>query len=99
MVVAEVEVELMAVKFCKVEEPVRRRLDKVERPPVAVNVPVKLAAEEMVWPLIKPEVMAPNVEFPAVRAVAKRLVEEAVVEKRLVVVAEVVVERVMLLKI
>jgi hypothetical protein len=37
-------------------------------------VPVRVAAEEMVWPL---------------RVVAKRLVEEAVVAKKLVVVAEV----------
>jgi len=87
VVVAFVEVELRAVKFCRVEDPESKRFERVVRPPVAVTVPVKLAADEIVWPLIKPEVIAPSVEFPAVRAVAKRLVEEAVVAKKLVVVA------------
>ena len=40
--------ELEAVKFWRVEEPVRRRFERVVRPAVAVRVPVKLAAEEMV---------------------------------------------------
>ncbi len=69
----------MAVNLWRVEEPVTRRLERVERPPVAVRVPVKFAADEIVWPLIRPEVIA----------VAKRLVVEALVEKKLVVVAEV----------
>jgi hypothetical protein len=59
-------------------------LERVERPAVAVRVPVKLAAELMVWPLINPEVMR-----PVVRLVEKRLVEDAVVAKKFVVVAEV----------
>ena len=46
--VAEVVVELMAVKFWRVEEALRRRLERLVRPPVAVSVPVKEAAEEMV---------------------------------------------------
>ena len=48
VVVALVPVAFTKVKFCKVEEPVRRRLAKVVSPPVAVTVPVKLAADEMV---------------------------------------------------
>ena len=92
VVVAEVPVAFTKVKFWRVDEPVRRRLERVERPPVTVRVPVKLAAEEMVWEFIKPEVMAPRVESPAVSAVAKRFVEDAVVANELVEVAEVVVE-------
>ena len=68
-------------------EPVSKRLERVERPPVAVRVPVKLAALEIVWLLILPEVMR-----PVLSEVLKRLVLEAVVEKKLVVVAEVEVE-------
>ena len=49
-----------------------------------LRVPVKSAAEEMVWELMAPEVMR-----PVLREVEKRLVLDAVVEKRLVVVAEV----------
>ncbi len=70
-------------------EPVRSKFESVVNPPVAFNVLVKLAALEIVWPLMRPEVIAPRVEFPAVRTVAKRLVELAVVEKKFVVVAEV----------
>ena len=70
------------MKFCRVVEPESKRLESEVRPPVAVSVPVKLAAEEIFWLLIKPEVMA-----PVLRAVEKRLVEDAVVAKRLVVVA------------
>ena len=79
-------------------EPERSRLERVVSPPVAVTVPVKLAAELIVWPLIKPEVMAPvvraplEVMLPVVKLVEKRLVEEAVVAKELVEVAAVVVE-------
>jgi hypothetical protein len=89
VVVAEVPVALRKVKFWRVLEPVRRRFESVVNPPVAVRVPVKLAVDEIVWPLIKPEVMAPRVEFPAVKVVVKRLVDEAVVAKELVVVAAV----------
>ena len=94
VVVAFVEVELREVKFWKVLEPVTRRFESEVKPPVAVSVPVKFAAEEMVWPFTVPEVM-----LPVLREVEKRFVEEAVVEKRLVEVAFVVVERVMLSKI
>ena len=48
VVVAWVPVALTKVKFCRVEEPVRRRVERVVSPPVAVRVPVKLAAEEIV---------------------------------------------------
>ncbi len=48
VVVAFVVVLFTPVKFCNVVEPVRRRFAKVANPPVAVSVPVKLAAEEMV---------------------------------------------------
>ena len=92
--VAWVPVALTKVKFCKVLDPERRRFERVVRPPVAVTVPVKLAAEEIVWPLIKPEVTAPRVALPVLREVEKRLVDEAVVEKKLVVVAEVPVAEV-----
>jgi hypothetical protein len=103
VVVAEVPVALTKVKFWRVEDPERSRLERVVSPPVAVSVPVKFAVDEIVWPLIKPEVIVPEVifprtEFPAVKLVVKRLVEEAVVAKELVEVAAVVVERVMLLK-
>ncbi len=55
-------------------EPDNKRLERVERPPVTVSVPVKLAELEIVWPLIKPEVTTPKLEL-----VEKRLVDEAVV--------------------
>jgi hypothetical protein len=54
VVVALVVVALIPVKFCRVEEPVTRRLESVERPPVAVKVvptasePVKLAVLDIV---------------------------------------------------
>jgi len=66
VVVAFVVVELSPVKFWRVEEPVTRRFESVERPPVAVRVvptlrePVRLAALEIVWPLMRPEVMVPE---------------------------------------
>jgi len=82
VVVAEVEVELIEVKFRSVEEPVRRRLERVERPPVTVRVPVKLAAAEIVWLLMLPEVMT-----PVLREVENKFVLEALVEKKFVVVA------------
>jgi hypothetical protein len=92
--VALVEVELIAVKFWRVDEPLTKRLERVAKPPVAVRVPVKLAALEIVWPLILPEVIK-----PVLRAVEKRLVEEALVAKKEVEVALVVVLLVMLSKI
>ena len=48
VVVAEVLVELIAVKFKRVELPESKRLEREVNPPVAVRVPVKLAAEEIV---------------------------------------------------
>jgi hypothetical protein len=75
--------------FCRVDEPVTRRFERVVRPAVAVMVPVKLAAAEMVCPLIKPEVIVPAVREPIVPLLEKRLVVDALVEKKLVVVAEV----------
>jgi len=48
VVVAEVPVALRKVKFWRVEEPVVKRLERVVKPPVALRVPVKLAADDMV---------------------------------------------------
>ena len=48
VLVALVDVEFKAVKFCKVVEPESNRLDSEVSPPVTVKVPVRLAAEEMV---------------------------------------------------
>ena len=76
-----VEVELRRVMFWKVLDPFNRRLESVVRPAVAVNVPVKLAALDIVWPLINPEVIRPAVKLPMLPLVEKRLVELAVVEK------------------
>jgi hypothetical protein len=106
-VVAFEVVALSAVKFWRVDEPLTCRLESVVSPPVAVKVvptasePVKLAADEIVCPLTRPEVIAPElivpvlmfprVEFPAVRFVVKRFVELAVVAKKFVDVAKVVV--------
>ena len=85
-------------------EPERSKLESEVSPPVAVMVPVKLAVEEIVCPLMRPVVRAPKVEAPATLSVPpivvlpvlseveKRLVELAVVEKKLVVVALVDVE-------
>ena len=75
------------------------RFAKVVSPLATLSVPVKLAADEIVWELIRPEVIAPSVALPATKTVAKRLVEDAVVEKKLVEVAAVVVERVIKSKI
>ncbi len=83
VVVAFVEVEFRKVMFCKVDEPVVRRFERVVSPPVAVSVPVKLAADEIVWPLMLPEVMR-----PVLREVENKFVELAVVAKKLVVVAD-----------
>ena len=46
--VALVEVLFSAVKLSKVEEPERRRLESEVKPAVAVKVPVKFAALDMV---------------------------------------------------
>ena len=75
VVVAAVPVALRKVKFCKVEEPMASRLARVVRPLVTFKVPVKIAAEEMVWPLIES-----LVKVPMLPKVEKRLVEEAVPE-------------------
>lgn len=75
------------MKLRSVDEPLIKRLESEVRPEVTESVPVKLAADEMFWPLIVPEVMS-----PALIEVAKRLVEEAVVAKELVEVEFVVVE-------
>ena len=101
------------MKFWRVDDPLRRRFESEVSPPVAVRVvptarePVKLAAEVMVCPFTRPEVMvfeprfkapdeviAPRVEIPAVRFVVKRLVEDAVLAKVLVDVAKVEVAKV-----
>jgi hypothetical protein len=79
--VALVVVELRPVKFCKVDEPSERRFPNVPRL-ATVREPVKLAAEDIVWPFIKPEVTVPRFEL-----VANKLVEEAVPEKMFEVVA------------
>ena len=46
--VALVEVELRAVKFCRVVEPVASRLDRVVKPLVTVSVPVNEADDDIV---------------------------------------------------
>jgi hypothetical protein len=89
VVVALVPVALTNVKFWRVEEPVSSRFESVVSPPVAVTVPVKLAADDIVWPLIRPEVSVPAVSVPILPDVEKRFVLEAVLEKKLVVVADV----------
>ena len=95
--VASVVVECVAVNLWSVEEPDIKRFESEVRPPVAVTVPVKFAAEEIVWPLIKPDVIAPvvrapeEVMLPVLKVVEKRLVEEAVVANEVVEVAFVVV--------
>ena len=85
VVVAFVEVAFWAVKFWSVVEPDKRRLEREVSPPVAVKVPVKLAAEDIVCEFMSPEVIVPevklpNTEVPEVRLVEKRLVDDAVVE-------------------
>jgi hypothetical protein len=80
VVVAFEVVALSAVKFWRVVELFTR------------SEPVKFAADEIVWPLTRPEVIVPvlifpRVELPAVKLVVKRLVVEAVVAKNDVEVA------------
>jgi hypothetical protein len=79
----------------------RDNVDPAAEPPMTIGdvrevatptVPVKLAVLEIVWELMRAEVMAPKIELPAFKAVANKLVDDAVVEKRLVVVALVEVE-------
>ena len=48
VVVALLDVEFRAVKLSRVEEPERRRFERDVNPAVAVRVPVKLAAEDIV---------------------------------------------------
>ena len=95
------EKKLVVVAAVPVAE-VKVRPWRVETPATA-RVPVKLAAEEMVCPLMSPVVKAAKVEAPAtfkvppievlpvVRVVEKRLVELAVPAKLVVEVALVVV--------
>ena len=107
VVVALVVVELTAVKFCKVLEPVTKRLVGVKL--VATRLVVKKLVEVALVvveftpvkfcrvdePLMRRLVKVPRpllVIFPALRSVAKRLVELAVVPKKLVLVALVEVE-------
>jgi len=93
VVVAEVPVAFRKVKFWRVDEPVRRRFERVVSPAVAVRVPVKLAAEEMVWELMSPEVKAPEtvktwaVPLPRVIELVRMSEVEALVAKKLVEVA------------
>lgn len=80
VVVALVVVEFVAVKFCNVVEPFNRRFESVVRPAVAVRVPVKFAALEIVCPLIRPEVIVPRFAFVANKVEAKKFVVVAFVE-------------------
>ena len=67
------------VIFWSVDEAFTKRLASVERPAVAVSVPVKFAALEIVCPLIRPEVRVPRLAFVAKSVDAKRFVEVACV--------------------
>ena len=101
VVVALVEVELRAVKFCKVVEPLESKVEKVPRP-VEVTLPALMAvAKRLVLEAVVEKrlvvvafvpVALPKRKSAMFALVEKRLVEEAVPEKREVVVAEVVVE-------
>ena len=53
---------------------------------MAVNVPVKFAADEIVWPLIRPELTSPVLSEVEKRLVEEEVVNDAPVAKRLVVV-------------
>jgi len=75
VVVACEDVELRAVKFCKVDEPVTRRLERVERPPVAVRV-VPTVREPAVRPLGTETTPLVSIERAAVVDVANVLAEE-----------------------
>ena len=48
VVVADVEVELSAVKFCRVEDALERKPPVKVESPATASEPVKLAAEEIV---------------------------------------------------
>ncbi len=65
VVVADVPVAFTKVKFWRVDEPFNRRFERFVRPPVAVRVPVKLAALVMVCPFMSPEVTTPRFELVA----------------------------------
>lgn len=75
--VAFVVVEFCAVKFWKVEEPVTKRFDSEVSPESTLSVPVKLAKEEMVWPLMRPEVISPAINVPIVALLELIVVEVA----------------------
>ena len=70
-------VEFVPVKFWNVDEAFTKRLESVERPAVAVSVPVKFAAEEIVCPLIRPEVSVPRFAVVANNVEANKFVEVA----------------------
>jgi len=76
----------LVTKSCEVVASVALRFESVVTPEVTLREPVKLAAELIVWPLMRPEVRVPILPF-----VAKRFVLDAVVAKKLVLVAFVVV--------
>jgi hypothetical protein len=80
VVVAFVVVECVAVNLWSVEDPVSNRFESVVSPAVAVRVPVKLAADEMVWPFMRPEVIGPTVSCPSVARFARISVVEAMPE-------------------
>ena len=91
-VVADVPVAFVKMKFCSVEEPETRRFARVVKPDATFRVPVNAAADEIVWPLMRPDVIGPAVNVPMFPVVANRFVDDAVVanivpEKKFVVVA------------
>jgi hypothetical protein len=69
-----------------VVEPFNSKLDRLVSPLIAVNVPVKLAALDIVCPFIKPLVRVVAVRLPIFPEVEKKFVVEAVVEYKFVVV-------------
>ena len=77
VVVAFVDVEFKKVMFWNVDEALTRRFERLVRPAVAVRVPVKFAVEEIVWPLIKPEVRVPRLALVANNVEANKFVDVA----------------------
>ena len=83
------------MKFWRVEEPERSKLESEVSPPVAVSVdpiasePVRFAVLEIVCPLMRPVVTAPSVVAPATLSVPPIVVLPVLseVEKRLVELA------------
>ncbi len=78
--VAAVPVALRKVTFWRVEEPVTRRFESVERPPVAVRAPLRVVAPEIVklpCPRIFPVVVAPPAMVRPPACVPLPIVEEA----------------------